>query len=151
MISQTAEYALRAIFFMAEHSEKSHVTQQIADGTRVPVGYLAKVLQGLHKAGLVNAQRGLGGGFTLARPSTSISVYDVVQAVDPIQRIHTCPLKLTSHGTNLCPLHRHLDDVMAKIEEEFKKHSVAQLLAQPSTSRPLCPFPFPVPNRPSKP
>src|SRR4051812_14692771 len=141
MISQTAEYALRAIVYLADNHTVAHTAETIADGTKVPVGYLAKIMQGLSKAGLVNSQRGLHGGFTLVKAPKDLTVYDVVQAVDPIVRITTCPLGLEGHGSNLCPLHRGLDNAMGAMEMAFKKMTVHQLLNQPKTNRPLCNFP----------
>ena len=142
MLSQTAEYALRAIVFLADSgAEKAQTVESIAGGTKVPVGYLAKIMQGLAKAGLVSSQRGLNGGFTLLRPSKDLTVYDVVHAVVPIVRITECPLGLDEHGSNLCPLHRGLDNAMAAVEMVFKKMTIHQLLNQPKTNRPLCAFP----------
>jgi Rrf2 family protein len=60
----------------------------------VPAGYLSKVLQSLGRAQLVNSQRGLHGGFTLARAPSELTVWEVIQAVDPLQRIRSCPLGL---------------------------------------------------------
>ncbi len=140
MISQTAEYALRAIVFLAGQDEPQ-TTQQVAEMTRVPAGYLSKVLQSLARAGLVHSQRGLHGGFTLAKPPKRLSVWEVVESVDPIQRIRSCPLGLKSHGVNLCPLHRRLDDAMAGVEKAFRSSTVAELLADPNPSKPLCEFP----------
>src|SRR3954464_8292177 len=108
MISQTAEYALRAVAALASSPEEPMVTQRIGELTKVPVGYLSKVLQALGRAELVKATRGLHGAFTLARPPAEVTVYDVVQAVDPVQRIRMCPLGLAAHGARLCPLHRRL-------------------------------------------
>ncbi len=142
MISQTAEYALRAIVFMSQHNDTAHVVDKMAQATHIPSKYLSKVMQNLGRAGLVASQRGLGGGFSLARPATAITVYDVVQAVDPIKRIVQCPLKLAGHGANLCPLHRRLDDAMATLEKTFRSTSVQDLLDEPTRSKPLCPFPY---------
>jgi Rrf2 family nitric oxide-sensitive transcriptional repressor len=141
MLSQTAEYALRAIVFLADHHGEANTTETIAETTKVPVGYLAKILQGLARAGLVLSQRGLHGGFTLLRSPNDLSMYDVMQAVDPITRITKCPLDLPDHGPNLCPLHRRLDNAMLAIETAFRKTTIAQLLAEPTGSRPLCNFP----------
>ena len=141
MISQTAEYALRAVAALASHPDESLVTQRLADLTKVPAGYLAKVMQSLGRAGLVHSTRGVGGGFTLTRPAGEISIYDVVQAVDPLQRIRTCPLGLAAHGVRLCPLHKRLDDAMKQVEDAFRRSNLAELLAQPSASTPLCDFP----------
>jgi Rrf2 family protein len=140
MFSQTAEYALRAIVFMAERHGSPHVTHDVAEATRVPPGYLSKVLQSLHRAGLLTSQRGLGGGFTLTKEPSKITIYEVIQAVDPIQRIHTCPIHIESHGANLCPLHRRLDDAIATVEKTFRDTTVADLL-NGQGSRPLCPLP----------
>lgn len=141
MISQTAEYALRAIVFLADRAEEAKTAEVIARETHVPVGYLAKIMHSLTKAGLVTSQRGIYGGFTLNRDPKVLSVYDVVHAVDPINRIDTCPLGLEGHGNALCPLHRALDNAMGSVETAFRKMTIHMVLHQPNTTRPLCPFP----------
>jgi len=138
MFSQTTEYALRAVVWLASQKAEPQTTMQIAATTRVPPGYLSKVLQALARANLVNSQRGLYGGFTLTRPPDKISVLEVINAVDPIHRIESCPLGLKAHGTQLCALHRRLDDAIAHIQKAFSESTIADLLAEPSTSHPLC-------------
>ena len=116
MFSQTAEYALRAVVWLAGNPDAPSTTQQIARATRVPPDYLSKVMQALGRADIVQAQRGKKGGFSLAAPASAISILDVLNAVDPMKRIRTCPLSLKGHGANLCPLHRRLDNAMDHIE-----------------------------------
>ncbi len=140
MISRTAEYALRAVVHLADcvnsdEANSSQTLEQIAAGTQVPSGYLSKVLQQLAKAGIVISQRGLGGGFRLARLPGEITVYDVVQPVDPIGRIPSCPLKLEAHANGLCPLHASLDAAAAHIEAAFRSTTIAQLSLG---TEPLC-------------
>src|SRR5262252_7720125 len=106
MFSQTVEYALRAVVHMADRASASRTTGQIATATRVPRAYLSKVLQALAQAGVVHSQRGVGGGITLTKPPAELTILEVVNAVEPIRRITTCPLKLSAHGTRLCPLHK---------------------------------------------
>lgn len=137
MISKTAEYALRAMVHLAENPASPSPLQAIAASTQVPSGYLSKVMQQLVRAGLVTSLRGLGGGFTLARAASDQTVYDVVQAVDPITRILECPLKLPEHREELCALHRRLDDVMEMVEQSFRLTSVADLLKKPTFPKPL--------------
>lgn len=127
MISQTAEYALRAVVFLAEQSDAPQTTQQIAEVTLVPAGYLAKVMQTLGRSGIVHARRGLHGGFTLAVPPGELTVLDVVQAVDPVQRIEHCPLGIPEHKS-LCPLHARLDDTAAMVEKALGASTIAELL-----------------------
>lgn len=138
MLSQTVEYALRAAVHLADHAPTPRTTQQIADATKVPRAYLSKILQQMNRAGLVHSQRGSGGGITLARMTTQITVLDVVNAVEPIRRITTCPLELQSHGVRLCPLHRRMDNAMAMVEKAFAGTTLAEILAEPSHSTPLC-------------
>jgi Rrf2 family nitric oxide-sensitive transcriptional repressor len=140
MISQTTEYALRAVVWLAANPEKPLTAQQIADATRVPAGYLAKVLQGLSRAGLLHSQRGLGGGFSLARSPDSLTMWEVVQAVDPLKRIHECPLGFAAHGDELCPLHKQLDQAIAGIEQSFTQCKISSLIDPNQGSSPLCAY-----------
>ena len=141
MLSQTVEYALRAATYLATSPEEPRTVDQIAEATKVPVAYLAKVMQALVRGRIVTSRRGVGGGFMLARPPHDLPILEIVQAVDPIQRINSCPLGLASHGTHLCPLHRRLDNALAAMETAFSSTTLAEVLAEPSTSVPLCDFP----------
>ena len=138
MISQTAEYALRAIVYMAMQPEIPMTSRQIADRTMVPAGYMSKVLQALGRTNLVFSRRGLNGGFLLTRSAKEITVLDVINAVDPIKRITTCPLGLESHGEELCPLHRRLDDAIAMAEKAYAGSTIAELADTSTKTKPLC-------------
>src|SRR3954449_13114835 len=98
MFSQTVEYALRAVVHLAYEAPEARTTAQIADATQVPRDYLAKILQGLAKKGIVVTQRGGGGGVSLVKDPADLTILDVVNAVEPIGRIITCPLGLKTHG-----------------------------------------------------
>jgi Rrf2 family protein len=128
MISQTAEYALRAVVFLAENRDSGQTTEQIANATKIPAAYLSKVMQQLSRAQLVRSQRGVGGGFSMYKRAKEVSVLDVVNAVDPIERIRECPLKLDAHKLKLCPLHKRVDEATALVEKAFKSTSIADLL-----------------------
>ena len=110
MFSQKVEYALRAVAYLASKPGGARTVEQIAKATKVSPTYLAKVVQELVHGGVARSQRGIGGGITLAKPATELTMLEVVNAVDPIQRIETCPLDLASHGVRLCPLHKRLDN-----------------------------------------
>ena len=144
MFSQTTEYALRAVVYLAAQAGEGRTLQQIADATRVRPDYLSKVLQGLRRRGLLHSQRGSGGGFALVASPEALTVYDVVQAVEPIGRITTCPLGLEDH-INLCPLHRRLDHALGMVERALKQSTIAELLTEPARERgipiPLCSWP----------
>ncbi|MBV8233499.1 MAG: Rrf2 family transcriptional regulator [Planctomycetaceae bacterium] len=146
MFSQTVEYALRAVVHLADRAPSPRTTEEIATATRVPKAYLSKILQGLCRAGIVHSRRGIGGGMTLAKSAASLTILEVINAVEPIGRITTCPLGHEAHGDRLCPLHRRLDDALALMEEAFDRTTLAELLADPSESVPLCEVPSPTPK-----
>jgi Rrf2 family protein len=127
MFSSTAEYALRAVVYLAMNPDDLSNSQTIAQQTKTPAGYISKILKDLAEAGIITSRRGPNGGFGLARPGTQISVLDVLNAVDPIQRIRTCPLNIPSHGTTLCRLHRKLDDTIAILEKTLREASIAEM------------------------
>jgi Rrf2 family protein len=141
VFSQTVEYALRAVVYLAVQSPKLRTSQQIAEATKVPHAYLSKILLQLNKGGVVVTQRGVRGGVVLAKQPSDLTILEVVNAVDPIRRIKTCPLGLASHGTRLCPLHKRLDGALESVETAFGATTLADVLAEPTQSIPLCDFP----------
>ncbi|MCC6681469.1 MAG: Rrf2 family transcriptional regulator [Phycisphaeraceae bacterium] len=140
LFSQTAEYALRAMVALAEFPDRPQTSQQIAQRTQIPASYLSKVLNTMVKAGLVDAQRGIGGGFKLLRQPAQLSVLDVINLVEPIERIHDCPLKISAHRGHLCPLHQTLDQTLATLQSALAKASISDLIHDDSSSTPagLC-------------
>lgn len=138
MLSQTTEYALRAMACLAISPDELTPTPRLAELTLVPPNYLAKVLQSLAQAKLISGRRGVGGGYSLARSADKITLIDVVNAIDPIERIKTCPLGLPNHGTNLCALHRCVDEAAKQFIETFKSVTLSDLIAESSGSIPLC-------------
>lgn len=136
-ITRSTEYALRAVVQLAEEPGRRLSTAALAKRTRVPAGYLSKVLQELARAGIVQSTPGRSGGFTLTRPASRLAVLDVVNAVAPIERIRSCPLGNPKHAT-LCPLHRRLDEVAQSTERAFRDTSIADMLTSAGREGPLC-------------
>lgn len=141
MFSKSVEYALRAVVHLADHAPSSRTTDQISEATKVPKPYLSKVLQGLDRAGIVQSRRGIGGGVALVKTPDALTILEVVNAVEPIGRIRECPLGLAAHGVQLCPLHKRMDNALEMVENAFRDTTLAEILAEPSKSRPLCEFP----------
>ncbi|HNY31822.1 MAG TPA: Rrf2 family transcriptional regulator [Fibrobacteria bacterium] len=137
MISQTAEYALRAIVHLAQTHPVPQTAANIAERTHVPVPYLSKVMQSLTRVGLVSSQRGLHGGFALVQNASSFSVLDVITAVEPLHHIRSCPLKIEEHKT-LCMLHGTLEDALVRMEEVYAATPIDRLLDERDGIRSLC-------------
>lgn len=147
MFSQKVEYALRAVAHLANESPSARTVEQIARATKVPQAYLAKVVQELVRGGVLRSQRGIGGGISLVKTPDKITILDVVNAIDPIHRITRCPLEIESHGFQLCPLHRRVDDALAMVEKAFSSTTLGQVLAEPGSTTPLCEVRDPGDNR----
>lgn len=97
MLTQAVGYAITAMGLIAAGGGRQVLVREIAAAAEIPAPYLAKIIQTLARRGVVHTQRGVGGGVTLARPASEISLYDVCIALDdPIVR-PTCLL-----GTNEC-------------------------------------------------
>jgi len=138
LLSQTTEYALRAMSCLAYMPDGLVSTAQLAEVTHVPMNYLAKVLQLLAKSDLITGRRGVGGGYRLKRPAQEITMLDVVNAIDPIKRIESCPLNLENHSGKLCPLHSRLDGVNKSIIDQFSGITLYDMLTENPSVRPLC-------------
>lgn len=139
MLSQTAEYALRAMVCLALTPDELVPTSVLAEGTQVPSHYLAKVLQSLAGSDLIMGRRGVGGGYKLAKSADEINLLDVINAVSPVRRISACPLGISEHGSDLCPLHKKVDQAAESVINIFSGTSLAQLILDPDNSNtPLC-------------
>lgn len=134
MISQTVEYALQAMSSLGSPDGEATTSETIARATRVPQRYLSKVMRELVRAELVKSFRGPHGGFVLARDAQSITLLDIVNAVDPIRRISGCRLE-DSTQPRLCPLHQCLDDALAHMEQRFRSTTLASVLSAMHSTR----------------
>ena len=85
-ISRKAEYALLALRRLSslpgEDPAATCTARELARGLAAPPELLSKVLQSLARAGIVRSEKGVRGGYALARPAGSISLADLVEAVD---------------------------------------------------------------------
>jgi len=90
MLSQKTRYALRSLLYLAGRGGENPVQLiEIAESQQVPRKYLELIMADLKKAGMVESQRGPGGGYRLARPANDISFGDVIRTLDgPIALVH---------------------------------------------------------------
>jgi Rrf2 family nitric oxide-sensitive transcriptional repressor len=137
VLPKTAEYALRAVVWLAKERDSAASADVLSQATQTPRRYLHKVLQDLVRGGIVRSQPGPGGGYLLAVSPEETSILDVVHAVAPLERIRQCPLGISTH-TELCPLHQALDQAYAATEAAFGRITLAQLVESTSSIVPLC-------------
>jgi Rrf2 family protein len=83
-VSTRGDYASRALLSLSLHAGEAGPTsvRDIAERTGLPQPYLEQILLALKGAGLVRSKRGVGGGYVLAREPATITLGDIVSAVD---------------------------------------------------------------------
>ena len=91
MISRTGIHAIKALAVLGQLPDGEYAgASAIADKIDAPQNYLGKLLRVLSKEGLVTSQKGLGGGFMLAKPADQISLYDILEPIDQVSRWMGC-------------------------------------------------------------
>src|SRR6516162_2392769 len=118
-LTKKADYGLMAMKHLAERAQNGACSaKDVADAYHIPQEALAKILQKLAKAGLLNSQHGTNGGYTLARDAASISAFEVIRAIDGPLFITSC---ITVRGecdqTDRCTIREPLQRVNQSIED----------------------------------
>jgi Rrf2 family protein len=129
MLSQTAEYALRAVVHLARHPDEAPIqAMDLAAATEVPETYLRKVLHELTRAGVLQSTRGKRGGFRLAVPAERLALLTVVRRFDPITDRRKCLLgRYECSDAHPCPAHRRWKSTAERIAAFFGKTTVADV------------------------
>ena len=132
MLSQTAEYALRAVLAVAEAGSEQPVgAARLAARLGIPQNYLSKTLHQLARAGVLESTRGKSGGFRLARPAGKISLLEVVSPFDDVTGRRTCLMgQPVCSDHNSCAAHERWKEVAERTAEFFKETTVADLAGE---------------------
>jgi Rrf2 family protein len=130
-ITRQADYAVRAVLYLAQiGSERRAATSQIAEEQNIPPSFLAKIVSQLSVAGLLQTSRGARGGVSLARDPESISVLEVVEAIDGPILLNEC---VAAAGTSCtfgedCPMRPIWCDAQLELVNRLKKTNFAQFI-----------------------
>lgn len=140
MLTQTADYALRALIHLAHSPEDGyHQTRDLATALNVPSNYLGKILQQLGHRQIVESQRGMNGGFRLARLPEQVQLFDVLSALDLIPHDHDCPLTTGGRQIELCGLHRRFAAMTSAYVKFLKDTTLADVLKPAAAFPAECP------------
>jgi Rrf2 family iron-sulfur cluster assembly transcriptional regulator len=129
-ISQKTEYALRAMIQLAEHDGDTLLSaREISEAQRIPLRFLEQQLGSLSKAGLVESFRGAGGGCRLAKDAASVTVADVVDAIEGPFYPMFCldPGDHTCWQDSRCGLQDLWGDVRLAVRAVFERTTLAEL------------------------
>lgn len=130
ILSQTAEYALRAVLYLAQQAEDQLVrVGDIAQALRIPRNYLSKILHTLARAGVLASARGKTGGFRLAVSADRLSLLDVVQEFDRLEERRQCLLgRPVCSDRHACAAHDKWKKTADGVASFFRDTTVADLL-----------------------
>jgi Rrf2 family transcriptional regulator, iron-sulfur cluster assembly transcription factor len=134
VLTRTGGYALHAALAIAEMGADGRPVRahEVAEALSLPANYLAKILQALARAGVLESERGRKGGFRLARSPSEVKLIDVVEGFDDLGRERRCLLGrglCTDEGG--CPAHREWRKASAAAFTFFESRTLADLMAKP--------------------
>lgn len=127
--STSTKYAVMALIELATRQDEQPVQiKEISRSAGVPHHFLAKLIQTLVKAGILNSTKGRGGGIRFALPPSEVTIADVVKIIDGQQALQDCIFGLQScDGTRDCPLHSVWGPIREQILNFLENTTVAEL------------------------
>jgi Rrf2 family protein len=132
MLSKTGLHAVRAVVALARLPEGAYAgAARIAREIGAPQNYLGKLLKSLAEDGLLESQKGLGGGFRLARPPQEVSLFDVVDPIEHVGRWSGCILgRPECSEVDPCAIHNRWKTVRDAYLRMLQRTTVAELVAR---------------------
>lgn len=131
-INQATDYGFRAALYLAGSSSGDLVeAQTIARQESIPMRYLLKIMPSLIRAGLVRSQRGVGGGYALARSPSDITLLEIIEAIEGPIRLNRClvdPAWCSKAGPPHCKIHQALGTIQLHLSHDLNRYTLAQLL-----------------------
>jgi Rrf2 family protein len=128
LLSQTAEYALRAVLHLAAQSDGRSVrVPELAEATGVPRNYLSKTLHQLARAGVLRSSRGPTGGFRIAGDATRLTLQQVVAPFNDADPRRCLMHDRPCGGARPCALHGRWAPVAQRLDAFFRTTTVADL------------------------
>jgi Rrf2 family protein len=128
-LTKKADYGLMAMKHLAERPGRAACSaKELAESYGIPLEALAKILQRLAKAGLLDSQQGIKGGYRLARNPETISAFEVIRAIDGPLFITSCVTVRGECGqTDRCTVREPLQKVNNSIEGVLKGIMISEL------------------------
>jgi len=136
MLSQTADYALRAVLYIAERGDEGPVrVGDMAQALHIPQNYLSKILHQLARAGVLASTRGKTGGFELGVPSDRLRLYTVIAPFDRIEQRRRCLLgRAECSDRAACAAHARWKEVADTVTSFFRETTIADLSSNATVS-----------------
>jgi len=130
-VSAKADYALRALIEMTRSNDGRPVSaEELGRRQEIPHGFLQAILADLRRAGVVMSQRGQSGGWRLARTPDTVSVADVIRAVDgPLVSVYGLRPEAVTYNESAEVLQHVWIAARRSLRDVFEQVSIDQLAA----------------------
>lgn len=131
-ITRAADYAVRVMVHLAGLPAGSCVARpDLTRATATPDSFLAKVLQQLVQAGMITSRRGSGGGFRLAVSPDSVSLLDIIEAIEGPTQLNSCLEPGAScERKSWCAAHAVWVEAQTALQTVLRSASIAELAAR---------------------
>lgn len=130
MLANATGYAATALGYIAAAGGKPVLVRSIADACEIPAPYLSKIINTLSKNELVTTQRGIGGGVTLNRAPTEVTLFDLCKMLDDPILQPRCILAVTvCSDSRACPAHEFNKACRSKVLNFLQSTTVADIAA----------------------
>ncbi len=129
LLSNTAEYALQVVLFLADRGHERLVrVNEIATALDLPQNYLSKILNELVRGGVLTSSRGKHGGFGLAIAPEKLSIQDVVARFDGARGDQRCLLgRGLCSDEDACRIHHRWKAISDQVTAFFADTTIAEL------------------------
>ncbi|MCM2265616.1 MAG: Rrf2 family transcriptional regulator [Desulfuromonadales bacterium] len=138
IITRATEYAIRAVLYMASQPQGEIIFKKdICRAQEITPAFLTKILQPLIKAGIVGSQRGVGGGFYLAKPASQVNLFDIVKTQEGPLYLNQCLIKEGNCGREFfCPVHGAWKEIRSEFMSTLSRYDFATLASRQGESPP---------------
>lgn len=129
LYSRGCQHALWALSYAHLEREGARFQpKEVCNRTGIPEPFTRKILQALVQGGFLNAHRGPGGGYSLAKSAHDISLLDVIQAVEGHDTFDRCVMGLPEcGGASPCPIHPMWAEAKGKLLNDLAAKSLADI------------------------
>ncbi|RJP29574.1 MAG: Rrf2 family transcriptional regulator [Candidatus Omnitrophota bacterium] len=129
LLTRDTDYAVRALCFIARMDNKVVPVPELVRELDVPRPFLRKILQILHKKGILYSFKGKGGGFSLAKPPDKILITDLIKIFQNSLKLNECILKKRiCPNKGACSLRRKIDGIEKIVAKELSSITVKSLI-----------------------
>lgn len=130
VITRATEYAIRSVIFLAQQPKNEIILKKdICRTQEVTPAFLTKIFQPLIKAGIVSSQRGVGGGFLLARDASEITMLDILQAEEGLLKLNHCITDAEfCDRDSYCSAHKVWQEAQGEMAKVLQRYTIADLV-----------------------